>query len=264
MHFAMGTDATLTELGRRVRMLRGEQGLTLQELAARLGPVRALPGAGGAGQREHLCAQAGGPGRALGTTPAALLTAPADPGRATIALLGPRGGQDHDRPAARASRMRLKFVELDQRIEKAAGLTLPEIFALARRAVLPQIGARDAGARCSTRGPLVLATGGGLPDLARDVVAPEAPRLTARLRAQPEDHWNRVVQQGDKRPMADNPQAMAELRRLLAARGTHLRAGPSHRGHHEGRDGLPRSRWRAAWPGADAEWHTSVASSPTR
>ena len=27
-----------------------------------------------------------------------------------------------------------------------------------------------------------------------------------------------MVQQGDRRPMADHPQAMAELRRLLAAR----------------------------------------------
>jgi putative spermidine/putrescine transport system substrate-binding protein len=42
--------------------------------------------------------------------------------------------------------------------------------------------------------------------------------LTVWLRAKPEEHWNRVVQQGDRRPMADNPQAMAELRRLLAAR----------------------------------------------
>ena len=38
------------------------------------------------------------------------------------------------------------------------------------------------------------------------------------LRADPEDHWNRVVQQGDRRPMAEHPEAMAELRRLLAAR----------------------------------------------
>jgi XRE family aerobic/anaerobic benzoate catabolism transcriptional regulator len=64
----------------------------------------------------------------------------------------------------------------------------------------------------------VLATGGGI------VVSPETYALLKRraltiwLRAQPEDHWNRVVQQGDRRPMADNPQAMAELRRLLAAR----------------------------------------------
>src|SRR5436190_1004886 len=46
-------------------------------------------------------------------------------------------------------------------------------------------------------------------------------------RAEAEDHWNRVVQQGDRRPMADNPQAMAELRRLLAARRP-LYAGAAH------------------------------------
>jgi XRE family transcriptional regulator, aerobic/anaerobic benzoate catabolism transcriptional regulator len=38
------------------------------------------------------------------------------------------------------------------------------------------------------------------------------------LRARPEDHWNRVLRQGDRRPMANHPQAMADLRALLAAR----------------------------------------------
>ena len=38
------------------------------------------------------------------------------------------------------------------------------------------------------------------------------------LRAEPEDHWNRVVKQGDRRPMAHHPQAMGELRRLLRSR----------------------------------------------
>ena len=42
--------------------------------------------------------------------------------------------------------------------------------------------------------------------------------LTIWLRARPEDHWNRVVRQGDRRPMADHPQAMADLRILLSAR----------------------------------------------
>jgi XRE family aerobic/anaerobic benzoate catabolism transcriptional regulator len=42
--------------------------------------------------------------------------------------------------------------------------------------------------------------------------------LTIWLRAEPEDHWNRVVQQGDRRPMANHPQAMIELRRLLRGR----------------------------------------------
>ncbi len=42
--------------------------------------------------------------------------------------------------------------------------------------------------------------------------------VTVWLKAKPEDHWNRVLQQGDQRPMAKNPHAMSELRALLAAR----------------------------------------------
>jgi XRE family transcriptional regulator, aerobic/anaerobic benzoate catabolism transcriptional regulator len=68
------------------------------------------------------------------------------------------------------------------------------------------------------RRPMVLATGGGL------VASQEAFSLLRRfattvwLRARPEDHWNRVVRQGDRRPMVNHPQAMADLRALLAAR----------------------------------------------
>ena len=38
------------------------------------------------------------------------------------------------------------------------------------------------------------------------------------LRARPEEHWSRVVAQGDRRPMRDNPTAMDELRGLLSGR----------------------------------------------
>jgi XRE family aerobic/anaerobic benzoate catabolism transcriptional regulator len=38
------------------------------------------------------------------------------------------------------------------------------------------------------------------------------------LKARAEDHWNRVIQQGDQRPMARHPHAMAELRALMKAR----------------------------------------------
>jgi XRE family aerobic/anaerobic benzoate catabolism transcriptional regulator len=38
------------------------------------------------------------------------------------------------------------------------------------------------------------------------------------LRARAEDHWDRVIRQGDRRPMAENPHAFAQLRTLMAAR----------------------------------------------
>jgi len=42
--------------------------------------------------------------------------------------------------------------------------------------------------------------------------------LTIWLHAQTEDYWNRVAQQGDRRPLDEHPQARAEFRRLLAVR----------------------------------------------
>jgi XRE family aerobic/anaerobic benzoate catabolism transcriptional regulator len=65
---------------------------------------------------------------------------------------------------------------------------------------------------------MVIATGGGI------VISPETferlrqSAITVWLRATPEQHWNRVVRQGDRRPMANHPQAMADLRARLAAR----------------------------------------------
>src|SRR6476646_8314946 len=82
--------------------------------------------------------------------------------------------------------------------------------------------------------PTVLATGGGI------VTSPDTYALLAKsaitvwLRAAPEDHWNRVVSQGDRRPMADHPQAMADLRTLLAAREP-LYAGADHTVETSGR-----------------------------
>lgn len=220
MHYTaqtMRADPTLLELGRRVRELRGEQGLTLQELATRseLSPrflVQVESGEGNISVRKLA-----GLARALGTTPAALLSAPAEAGPPIIALLGLRGAGKTTIGRRLAKRLRLPFVELDQRIEEAAGLTLPEIFALHGEGYYRRL-ERETLERVLDEGPLVLATGGGLPTSPDTWSLLKRRARTVWLRAKPEDHWNRVVQQGDRRPMADHPQAMAELRRLLTAR----------------------------------------------
>jgi XRE family aerobic/anaerobic benzoate catabolism transcriptional regulator len=65
---------------------------------------------------------------------------------------------------------------------------------------------------------MVLACGGGLVTARDTFDLLRRGALTVWLRAEAEDHWNRVVKQGDRRPMADHPQAMGELRRLLRSR----------------------------------------------
>jgi XRE family aerobic/anaerobic benzoate catabolism transcriptional regulator len=214
-------DRLLAALAGRVRALRGQRGLTLQQLArrARLSPrflVQVERGAANISVRKLA-----GLAAALDTSPAALL-APAETGARAplpvIALLGLRGAGKSTIGRRLARRLRVPFVELDRRVEESAGMSLSELFALHGESYYRRL-ERDALERVLEDGrPLVLATGGGLPASPQTYARLRGRALTVWLRAAPEDHWNRVVQQGDRRPMADHPEAMAELRRLLAAR----------------------------------------------
>jgi XRE family transcriptional regulator, aerobic/anaerobic benzoate catabolism transcriptional regulator len=214
----MDADRLLAGLGTRVRALRAERSWTLSELArqAEMSPRFLVQVE--AGEANLSVRKLAGLARALGTTPAALLSGPGgEADRPVVALLGLRGAGKTTIGRKLARRLRVPFVELDQRIEEAAGLTLDEIFALHGETYYRRL-ERETLERVLSEGPLVLATGGGLPTAPDTFSLLKRRALTVWLRAKPEDHWNRVVRQGDKRPMADNPQAMAELRRLLAAR----------------------------------------------
>lgn len=135
-----------------------------------------------------------------------------------IALLGLRGAGKSTIGPRLAARLNLRFVELDAIIEAAAGLKLAEIFQIhgevyyrrLERETLMSLLMEDYG--------MVVATGGSIINDKETYKLLRRRAITVWLRARPEDHWNRVIQQGDERPMAEHPHAMAELRALLAAR----------------------------------------------
>src|SRR5262249_49923117 len=136
-----------------------------------------------------------------------------------VALLGVRGAGKSTIGRRLAKRLAVPFVELDALVERAAGLPLGQIFELHGEAYYRRLERETLARIIKEAAKVVLAAGGAL------VTVPETYRLLRRhfvtvwLRADVEDHWNRVVAQGDLRPMAENPHAMAELRALLAARG---------------------------------------------
>jgi XRE family aerobic/anaerobic benzoate catabolism transcriptional regulator len=135
-----------------------------------------------------------------------------------VALLGLRGAGKSSVGRKLAKQLHVPFYELDVLIEKAAGLRLQQIFDLQGEAYYRRLERETLARFLATTPAAVLATGGGV------VNDPETYALLRRrcrtiwLRARPEMHWERVVHQGDQRPMQGNPDAMIELRALLAAR----------------------------------------------
>jgi XRE family aerobic/anaerobic benzoate catabolism transcriptional regulator len=67
--------------------------------------------------------------------------------------------------------------------------------------------------------PMVIATGGSIVTDAETWGMLRSRARTVWLRAKPDEHWQRVVAQGDVRPMRGRPRAMNELKQLLASRG---------------------------------------------
>jgi XRE family aerobic/anaerobic benzoate catabolism transcriptional regulator len=215
-------DPLLVRLGARVRVRRLERGLSLRSAATRSRlSVRFLSELE-AGRANISVARLSRLAVALGSTAGELLVEAEReaerPGTFRIALLGLRGAGKSTIGRRLAGRLRLPFVELDERIEAAAGLPLGDLFALHGEGFYRRLETEALGRFLEEYPRAVLATGGGI------VTNPEAFRrlrdntLTVWLRADPEDHWRRVVRQGDMRPMAGRPEAQAELRRLLAAR----------------------------------------------
>jgi len=152
----------------------------------------------------------------------------------SIALLGLRGAGKSTVGKRLARRFRVPFFELDALIEQAAGLPLEQIFELQGEAYYRRL-EREALVRfLATTHAAVLATGGGLVTDAETFTLLRDNCTTVWLQAVPEQHWQRVVRQGDRRPMRGHPGAMQELRALLAARGplyaqAHLRVDTTGR-----------------------------------
>jgi XRE family transcriptional regulator, aerobic/anaerobic benzoate catabolism transcriptional regulator len=139
--------------------------------------------------------------------------------RRRIALIGLRGAGKSTLGRRLARHLAVPFVELDAEIERECGLSLSEIFALHGQSAYRRSERRALDGALAHHSAFVLAAGGG-------IVAepPTYERLlacchTVWLTASPDEHMSRVIEQGDLRPMADNREAMADLRRILAVRG---------------------------------------------
>ena len=210
--------AILDIVARRVRQARAARRWTIRELAERSGlSVRFLVQLE-AGSGNISVKRLDDVARALALTPADLLTEAAADVPRTIALLGLRGAGKTTIGRQLARRLRVRFVELDRRVEQAANMSLTEIFSLYGDDHYRRLERETLAQVLNENRATVLATGGGIVTSADTYALLKKSTITVWLRASPEEHWTRVVRQRDRRPMADRPQAMADLRAILTAR----------------------------------------------
>lgn len=135
-----------------------------------------------------------------------------------ICLLGLRGAGKSTLGKLAAKRLGLPFRELNEEIEKQAGLDIGELIALYGQEGYRQLEQRGVERIIEENDTIVLAAAGGI------VADPQTFGLvlenfhTIWLRATADEHMARVKGQGDTRPMAGNPMAMEQLRSILTGR----------------------------------------------
>ena len=135
-----------------------------------------------------------------------------------LALIGLRGAGKSTVGPMLARRLKTEFVEIDKLVEKAAGMSLGEIFATHGEAYYRELERESIIRLLAGSLNCVLVPGGSV------VTDPESWGLIKRrcftvwLHATPEEFMKRMRRQGDLRPMQGRPSAMDELKALLARR----------------------------------------------
>lgn len=143
----------------------------------------------------------------------------ADPHRGSrIALIGLRGAGKSTLGRMLAEQLDVPFLELNQEIERVAGCSVREIYDLYGAGAYRRYERRALEEAVQIYSDVVIATPGGIVSDPATFNVLLGHCTTVWLQAKPEEHMGRVVAQGDTRPMAANPEAMDDLRRILDGR----------------------------------------------
>ena len=135
-----------------------------------------------------------------------------------VALLGLRGAGKSTVGKQIANELDIPFIELTDVIEDVAGMSLNEIFSLGGQSSYRKFEQQALDKIMLETKDGILAVGGSV---VADTTTYEkllSAFTTVWLQASPEEHMQRVLEQGDNRPMAGNRRAMDELRRILIER----------------------------------------------
>jgi XRE family aerobic/anaerobic benzoate catabolism transcriptional regulator len=177
---------------------RSIENLLMRQLLDRLSPVQV------AEARELLLSRFGGP--------------TSEVRRGRIALIGLRGGGKSTLGQMLADELSVPFIELDREVERQSGMALTELFEMFGQPTFRRMERAALETILEENARFVLATGGGLVTEASTFELLLTSCLTVWVRAKPNEHMNRVVEQGDLRPISGSTRAMEDLVSILGSR----------------------------------------------
>jgi XRE family aerobic/anaerobic benzoate catabolism transcriptional regulator len=137
-----------------------------------------------------------------------------------IALIGLRGAGKSTLGTALAKTMRRPFTELDQEIEREAGMALSEVFMLYGPSGYRKLERQCLERIIASQNDVVVSAGGGVVSEADTYQLLLSNCFTVWIKASPGEHMSRVIAQGDLRPMHGHAHAMEDLKVILAERET--------------------------------------------
>ena len=136
-----------------------------------------------------------------------------------VALVGLRGAGKSTLGRMLAERLGCPFIELDRVVEQEYGATVSFLIEMAGLATFRRYERECLERVIAQHATAVIATAGGIVSNAETYALLLRRTTTVWLKARPDEHMSRVIEQGDFRPMAQNREAMADLVAILEARG---------------------------------------------
>jgi len=135
-----------------------------------------------------------------------------------IALVGMRGAGKTTLGRGLAQHYDLPFIQLGTQVETLAGMSIPEILALTGWAGYRRFEQQALLEALTKNEFCVLETGGGIVSDPRMLNMILATCFVIWVQATPDEHMQRVIDQGDLRPMQENTDAMNDLQQILEER----------------------------------------------
>ena len=145
-----------------------------------------------------------------------------------LALIGLRGAGKTTLGRQLARDYELPFIQLVSEIERLAGMNVSEIFSLSGQDYYRRLEEKALMGVLQRYDNCVIETGGSIVTDLNLLNFILKSCFVVWISARAEDHMQRVIDQGDLRPIQDNDDAMSDLRRIIQQRETLYKQAHAH------------------------------------